>query len=116
MPNKQETWPGIHFSRLSAPGLKTTSKRSSFGLNPPLRAIKQALLGNENGSLSAAQAIDSKSSAIFAGLSGSGSAIFGLYHSVADAEAAKQRVEALGVRAIVTSTLPRSEYWQTMFL
>ena len=97
-------------------GIENDFEEVVFRLNPPLRAIKQALLGHENGSLSAAQAIDSKSSAIFAGLSGSGSALFGLYHSVADAEAARQRVEAQGVRAIVTSTLPRSEYWKTMFL
>jgi 4-diphosphocytidyl-2-C-methyl-D-erythritol kinase len=58
--------------------------------------------------------------AVYAALSGSGSALFGLFRSVADADAAQQRVEALrlqqhGVQAIVTSTMPRSMYWSDMF-
>jgi 4-diphosphocytidyl-2-C-methyl-D-erythritol kinase len=52
---------------------------------------------------------------MYAALSGSGSALFGLYRTEADAEAAQQRVQAHGCKAIVTSTLPREQYWRTMF-
>jgi 4-diphosphocytidyl-2-C-methyl-D-erythritol kinase len=41
--------------------------------------------------------------------------LFGLYASQADAIEAQQRVLASGVQAILTETLPRSEYWHTMF-
>ncbi len=51
-------------------------------------------------------------SAIYAALSGSGSALFGLYRSEADAKAAQQRVQSSGVEALLTETLPRAEYWE----
>ena len=79
-----------------------------FPQNPLLREIKRHLMG------------DQENSAIYAALSGSGSALFGLYRSFADAQAAQQRVEGLrlqqyGVKAIVTSTIPRALYWSNMF-
>ena len=56
--------------------------------------------------------------AIFASLSGSGSALFGLYLTRGDAEAAVGRigkkVRDLQVRSTITRTLPRSEYWDQM--
>ncbi len=56
--------------------------------------------------------------AIFASLSGSGSALFGLYLTRGDAEAAVNRignkVRDLEVRSTITRTLPRSEYWDQM--
>jgi len=54
-------------------------------------------------------------SAIYAALSGSGSALFGLYRSEQDAKAAQQRVQSSGVQALLTETLPRTEYWERMF-
>jgi 4-diphosphocytidyl-2-C-methyl-D-erythritol kinase len=54
------------------------------------------------------------SRAIYAALSGSGSALFGLYRSVADANSAQQRVQASGTQAFLTETLPRTDYWRTM--
>ena len=59
--------------------------------------------------------------ALLASLSGSGSALFGLYLTRGDAEAAKERIEkesqALNVRSVVvTRTLPRREYWEQMVL
>jgi 4-diphosphocytidyl-2-C-methyl-D-erythritol kinase len=57
----------------------------------------------------------SGSSAIFAGLSGSGSALFGLYRSEQEARAAQHRVQQGGTRAILTETLTRAAYWHTMF-
>jgi len=56
--------------------------------------------------------------AIFASLSGSGSALFGLYLTRGDAEAAVDRignkVRDLEVRSTLTRTLPRSAYWDQM--
>jgi len=69
-----------------------------------LRSTKRDLQGSDPGS-----------GALYAALSGSGSALFGLYGSQADARAAQQRVQQNGTVAILTETLPRSEYWDTMF-
>jgi len=56
--------------------------------------------------------------AIFASLSGSGTALFGLYLTRGDAEAAVDRignkVRDLEVRSTLTRTLPRSAYWDQM--
>jgi 4-diphosphocytidyl-2-C-methyl-D-erythritol kinase len=56
--------------------------------------------------------------ALFASLSGSGSALFGLYLTRGDAEAAQERignqVQGLNVRTTITRTLPRSAYWDQM--
>ena len=56
--------------------------------------------------------------ALLASLSGSGSALFGLYLTRGDAEAAQERignqVQGLSVRTTITRTLPRSAYWDQM--
>jgi len=58
--------------------------------------------------------------AIHASLSGSGSALFGLYHTREDAESAKSRIlsslKESEVRTILTRTLPRQAYWRDMLL
>jgi 4-diphosphocytidyl-2-C-methyl-D-erythritol kinase len=58
--------------------------------------------------------------ALHASLSGSGSALFGLYRAREHAEAAKARVEAqagdVKVQCTVTKTLPRAAYWEKMLL
>jgi len=71
MPNKQETWPGST-SRACPHGIENDSKRSSSA-ESPLRAIKQAFWANENGSLSAAQAMIARVLRSSQVLSGSGS-------------------------------------------
>jgi 4-diphosphocytidyl-2-C-methyl-D-erythritol kinase len=75
-----------------------------FPQYPSLRENKRSLMGSDSGS-----------PALYAALSGSGSALFGLYRSMADARAAQQRVQASGVRALLTTTLPRFDYWRRMF-
>jgi len=58
--------------------------------------------------------------AVHASLSGSGSALFGIYNSRGDAKAAqarlKQRFRESEVRSILTRTLPRNKYWREMLL
>jgi 4-diphosphocytidyl-2-C-methyl-D-erythritol kinase len=83
-----------------------------FPQYPSLRITKRQLMGS-----------DLDSSAIYAALSGSGSALFGLYRSEADAKAAQLRVQSaassadagIGVRVFLTETLPRAGYWSRMF-
>jgi 4-diphosphocytidyl-2-C-methyl-D-erythritol kinase len=80
-----------------------------FPQYPSLRITKRQLMGSD----SDGSVVDR--SAIYAALSGSGSALFGLYRSEADAKAAQQRVQSSGVQALLTETLPRAEYWERMF-
>jgi 4-diphosphocytidyl-2-C-methyl-D-erythritol kinase len=83
-----------------------------FPQYPSLRITKRQLMGS-----------DLDGSAIYAALSGSGSALFGLYRSERDARAAQQRVQSaislaevgIGVQVFLTETLPRAEYWERMF-
>ena len=56
----------------------------------------------------------SEESALFASLSGSGSALFGLYGSARAAEAAVIRLQERGIRSLLTKTLPREQYWRSM--
>lgn len=85
-------------------GIENDFEEVVFPQYPLLREIKRELMG-----------VDSGAPATYAALSGSGSALFGLYRSQDDARAAQQRVQAFGCRALLTDTLPRREYWQTMF-
>jgi 4-diphosphocytidyl-2-C-methyl-D-erythritol kinase len=76
-----------------------------FPQYPSLRITKRQLMGS-----------DLDGSAIYAALSGSGSALFGLYRSEGDAKAAQLRVQSeAGVQVFLTETLPRAEYWDRMF-
>ncbi len=56
--------------------------------------------------------------ALYAGLSGSGSALFGLYKTHGDAEGAVNRLQeqVQGVEVRITQTLPRDGYWSEMIL
>jgi 4-diphosphocytidyl-2-C-methyl-D-erythritol kinase len=85
-------------------GIENDFEQVVFPQYPLLREIKHELMG-----------MDSGGPALYAALSGSGSALFGLYGSAADARVAQQRVQASGCKALLTETLPRQEYWRTMF-
>jgi len=84
-------------------GIENDFEQVVFPQYPLLREIKHLLMGS------------SENAALYAALSGSGSALFGLYRNEEDAKAAQQRVQASGCKALLTETLPRSEYWRTMF-
>jgi 4-diphosphocytidyl-2-C-methyl-D-erythritol kinase len=93
-------------------GIENDFERVVFPIRPPLREIKRQLMGVASAET---PGVPADGSALYAALSGSGSALFGLYRSMADAQAAQLRVQAAGVKAVVTHTLPRSAYWRTMF-
>jgi 4-diphosphocytidyl-2-C-methyl-D-erythritol kinase len=95
-------------------GIENDFESVVFPQYPLLREIKRELMGTPAGVSSGATA-DSSGNALVAGLSGSGSALFGLYRTEADARAAQRRVQATGCKAILTETLPRQEYWRRMF-
>jgi len=83
-------------------GIENDFERVVFSQHPELRDVKRVLYG---------QAGDG---ARYASLSGSGSALYGLFDSREKAQAAAERVQAMGHAAHVTSTLTRKQYWETM--
>jgi 4-diphosphocytidyl-2-C-methyl-D-erythritol kinase len=88
-------------------GIENDFEEVVFHEHPSLRSTKRQLVGDLTG-------IPEGSRALYAALSGSGSALFGLYLSTADARAAQQRVQSSGTQALLTETLPRPAYWRTM--
>src|SRR5437868_3961624 len=103
--------PPVNGDRAEAPlldlvrtGIENDFERVVFPQHPELRDIKRVLYG---------QAGDG---ARYASLSGSGSAVYGLFDSREKAEAGAERVQAMGHDAHVTSTLTRKQYWETMVI
>ncbi len=100
-------------------GIENDFESVVFPQYPLLREIKRLLMGLSagvsSGAFSEVRPGDSSGTALVAALSGSGSALFGLYRTEAEARAAQQRVQATGCKAILTETLPRQEYWRRMF-
>ena len=85
-------------------------ERVVFPQHPSLAEIKRILLGP--GTPEAA----GDASSLLASLSGSGSALYGLYRTRRDAEKAQQRLKPAGVRSTLTRTLPRAAYWREMLI
>jgi len=81
-------------------GISNDFERVVFPEIPVLREVKCAL---------------EREGAAYASLSGSGSTLYGLFGSVETAAAAAERLNAAGMKAIATRTLPREEYWREMF-
>jgi len=117
------TWNGLAENSLLAlvrTGIENDFESVVFPQYPLLREIKRLLMGPPANGFGAGNSgisrpEDTSGDAIVAALSGSGSALFGLYRSRADAEAAQRRVQAAGCKALLTETLPRQQYWRTMF-
>jgi 4-diphosphocytidyl-2-C-methyl-D-erythritol kinase len=80
-------------------------ERVVFPQHPSLAEIKRILA-----------AAGTPEAALHASLSGSGSALFGLYLTRKHAQAAQQRLTAAGVQSHITHTLPRSKYWTEMIV
>jgi 4-diphosphocytidyl-2-C-methyl-D-erythritol kinase len=86
--------------------IRNDFERVVFRQHPSLAEIKRLLAAS-----------GTPEAALHASLSGSGSALFGLYDTRKDAEAALGRLERfreVEVRGTLTRTLPRSEYWSRM--
>ncbi len=78
-------------------------ERVVFPQHPSLAEIKRLLAAS-----------GTPEAALHASLSGSGSALFGLYLTRGDAEAARARLHEVSVESHLTRTLPRPEYWEKM--
>ncbi|MGI4827690.1 MAG: 4-(cytidine 5'-diphospho)-2-C-methyl-D-erythritol kinase [Janthinobacterium lividum] len=87
-------------------GVENDFEAVAFRQHPSLRDIKRALAEFPDGG---------SAGAAYAALSGSGSALFGVYTDLRSAREAQRRVQALGARALLTETLDRQGYWQRMF-
>jgi len=96
---------GPQVSALVRTGIANDFESVVFPQHPLLSEIKRTLA-----------APGTPEAALHASLSGSGSALFGLYRGQGDAEAACERLRALSVPSLLTRTLPRPAYWQQMLL
>ena len=83
--------------------IRNDFERVVFPQHPSLGEIKRLLAAS-----------GAPEAALLASLSGSGSALFGLYLTRGDAEAARERLRPAGVRSTLTRTLPRAAYWREM--
>ena len=105
--------PANDFDGLSDPllalvrtGIENDFEEVVFPQYPSLGEIKRVLAASDI----------PEQAAIYASLSGSGSAVFGLYGSARAAESAVIRLEEQGVRSLLTKTLPRDLYWRNMIV
>jgi 4-diphosphocytidyl-2-C-methyl-D-erythritol kinase len=64
--------------------------------------------------LSQVKSVLERTGALYASLSGSGSAIYGLFETRDKASAAAQKLHKAGVPAVATSTLTRRQYWKRL--
>ncbi|HWF48326.1 MAG TPA: hypothetical protein VG168_15065 [Bryobacteraceae bacterium] len=87
-------------------GIENDFEEVVFPQNPLFGEIKRTLAASDT----------PEQAAIYAALSGSGSALFGLYVTEAAAIAAEERLGKLGVKSMRTQTLPREEYWRQMLV
>jgi 4-diphosphocytidyl-2-C-methyl-D-erythritol kinase len=90
---------GSLLSDLVRAGIENDFERVVFSQFPELRDIKRAL-----------ECAGSR----YASLSGSGSTLYGLFGSAAEAAKAAGRLRKQGLKAMVTKTLTRREYWRQM--
>lgn len=87
-------------------GIANDFEQVVFGKHPSLGSIQRIL----------AESPAPEQSALYAALSGSGSALFGLYSTEEAAVAAEHRLAEQGIRSLRTQTLPREPYWSSMVL
>jgi 4-diphosphocytidyl-2-C-methyl-D-erythritol kinase len=80
-------------------GIENDFEKVVFPKYPEMREVKRVL---------------EQSGARYASLSGSGSAIYGLFDSRGRAAAAAKKLSRYGTRAVVTSILTRQQYWKAL--
>jgi 4-diphosphocytidyl-2-C-methyl-D-erythritol kinase len=78
-------------------GIENDFEQVVFPQHPELRDVKRVL---------------ERAGAFYASLSGSGSAVYGLFETKAGAEKAAKRLRGEGVPAQATTTLTRAQYWK----
>jgi 4-diphosphocytidyl-2-C-methyl-D-erythritol kinase len=88
---------GNMLSDLVRTGIENDFERVVFPQYPELRDIKGAL---------------ERAGSRYASLSGSGSTLYGLFRSPADAAKAAGRLRKQGLKAVATSALTRQKYWK----
>jgi 4-diphosphocytidyl-2-C-methyl-D-erythritol kinase len=98
-PAKRGGRAGSLLSDLVRAGIENDFERVVFPQFPELRDMKRALV---------------RAGSRYASLSGSGSTLYGLFGSVAEAEKAAGRLRKQGLRAISTRTLTRREYGRAL--
>jgi 4-diphosphocytidyl-2-C-methyl-D-erythritol kinase len=103
-PNEKDL-AGPQVSALVRTGIANDFEQVVFPQHPLLSEIKRTLAAS-----------DTPEGALHASLSGSGSALFGLYRSQGDAEAARERLRAISVQSLLTRTATRQAYWRDMLL
>jgi 4-diphosphocytidyl-2-C-methyl-D-erythritol kinase len=109
-PNKREGLARHPLSALVRTGIRNDFEEVVFRQHPFLGTIKRALeVIVEPGTRPPIARAP-----LYAALSGSGSALFGLYHDGESAAAAEGRLQALGVRSLRTRLLGRGAYWEQM--
>ncbi len=82
-------------------GIENDFERVVFPEYPDLREVKRVL---------------QREGAHYASLSGSGSTLYGLFGSAAEAQAAADRMSAAGHAAVATKSVRRERYWREVFL
>ena len=87
-------------------GIENDFEEVVFSQNPLFGEIKRNLAAED----------DPEKAAVYAALSGSGSALFGLYATEEAASAAEGRLTRMGVSWMRTKTLPRKDYWRHMLV
>jgi 4-diphosphocytidyl-2-C-methyl-D-erythritol kinase len=81
-------------------GIENDFERVVFPKHPELREVKRGL---------------ERAGAKYASLSGSGSAIYGLFDSPEKAQEAARKLNEDGIRAFAAATLTREQYWRGIF-
>ena len=90
---------GKLLSDLVRTGIENDFERVVFPQYPELRDIKGEL---------------ERAGSRYASLSGSGSTLYGLFRSSAEAAKAASRLRKRGLKAVATGTLTRKDYWKSM--
>ena len=103
--DKREDLAGPQVSALVRTGIANDFELVVFPQHPFLSEIKRTLAAS-----------GTPEAALHASLSGSGSALYGLYRDRKDAEAARDRLRVIRVESLLTRTLPRPAYWGQMLL